>query len=248
MRPPKSGQNDIRINAVMPDIMIPSSDDNEFSGYMALPAKLPAPAVIVIQEIFGVNANMRALCDEIAAQGFVALCPDLFWRIERNVNITDRTQAEWDKAFDLFGRFDLDMGVKDLDATLQFLKNDPNVSGNVGCVGFCLGGKLAYLMATRTNIDAAVSYYGVQLDQFADEAAKIKKPIILHIASEDKFFDKTAQKTFLNATSDNPLIVSYVYEGNDHAFARIGGDHYDADAAEKANARTYAFLRGQLEL
>lgn len=220
--------------------------DGEFSAYVARPAAAKAPAVVVIQEIFGVNAVMRETADWLAGEGYLAICPDLFWRIEPGIDITDKTKAEWDRAFELFGLFDADKGVADIAATLSAIRADPGCTGKVGAVGYCLGGKLAYLTAARTDIDAAVSYYGVGLDALTGEAGNIRKPLLMHIAGEDGFVPKEAQAAIHAALDGNPLITIHDYPGRDHAFARHGGEHYDAADAGKANARTLAFFKGNL--
>lgn len=223
-----------------------SCPDGEFSAYLALPARTPAPAVLVIQEIFGVNHVMRDICDNLAAQGYVACCPDIFWRIEPEIDITDKTEAEWNKAFELFGKFDADKGTDDLKATLAALRSHPASTGKVGSVGYCLGGKMAFLMATRSNADCSVSYYGVGLEELLGEAGNIKKPLLMHMASEDQFVPKDAQVKIREGLKDHANVTLHVYEGNDHAFAREGGAHYDAKAAATANARTAAFFKQQL--
>src|SRR5688572_2301600 len=141
-----------------------STPDGDFWAYVARPAANTAPAVVVIQEIFGVNQVMRDITDGLAAQGYLAICPDLFWRIEPGIDITDKSEAEWKRAFELFNAFDVDAGVEDIQATITTLRKDGQCSGKVGAVGFCLGGLLAFLTATRTDVDAAVSYYGVGID------------------------------------------------------------------------------------
>lgn len=229
----------------MPDIEI-RGGDGSFAAYLAKPASTPAAAILVIQEIFGVNQVMRDICDEIAAQGYLACCPDLFWRIEPGIQITDKTQEEWNKAFELFGKFDVDKGVEDLKATLAALRTHEAGNGKVGCVGYCLGGKLAFLMATRSDCDCNVSYYGVGLDELLSEADAIKQPTMLHIASEDQFVPKEAQAKVIGALEGNPLVECFVYHGNDHAFARKGGEHYDQAAAELANSRSAAFFKEHL--
>lgn len=228
-------------------ITIPAHDGGAFQAYIAMPAVTPAPAVIMIQEIFGVNAEMRKKCDAYAQAGYIAIAPDLFWRQEPGVDLTDRTEAEWAKAFDLFNRFDVNTGVEDLRATLHVLRGHADCTGVVGCVGYCLGGKLAYLMATRTKIDAAVGYYGVGLDALLDEATNITKPLMLHIAAEDKFVDPTAQAKIHAALDPHPQITLHDYAGVNHAFSRIGGEHYDEAAANLANQRTAAFLESALK-
>lgn len=220
--------------------------DGEFSAYVVRPAAAKAAAVVVIQEIFGVNAVMREVTDWLAGEGYLAICPDLFWRIEPGIDITDKTKAEWDRAFELFGLFDAEKGVKDIAATLSAIRADPGCNGKVGAVGYCLGGKMAYLTATRTDVDAAVSYYGVGLDALTSEARTIRKPLLMHIAGEDGFVPKEAQAAIHAALDGNPLITLHDYPGRDHAFARHGGEHYDAADADKANARTLAFFKGNL--
>src|ERR1700760_1418649 len=159
-----------------------SGPDGSFAGYLASPSSGKGPGIVVIQEIFGVNQVMRDIADDLASHGYFALAPDLFWRLEPGVQLTDKTDAEWKRAFDLMGRFDIDKGMIDIQATIDTLRARPGVSGKIGAVGYCLGGQLAFLTATRTNADASVGYYGVGIQNRPAEAANIKKPLRLHIA------------------------------------------------------------------
>ena len=217
-----------------------------FSAYVARPAAASAPAVVVIQEIFGVNRVMREVCDRLAREGFLAVCPDLFWRLEPGVDITDQSQAEWDKAFDLMNRFDIDAGVDDIRATIDLVRGGPGCSGKVGAVGYCLGGRLAFLTATRTDSDASVGYYGVGIENYLAEAERLAHPLMLHIAEEDGFVPKAALALIAGALKDHPQVTLHGYPGCDHAFARPGGAHYDAQAAAEADGRTLAFFRQHL--
>lgn len=230
----------------MPEVQITAKDGGKFSAYVALPETQPAPAIVVIQEIFGINQNMRAICDKYAAKGYVAIAPDLFWRLEPNVQLTDKTEEEWAKAFDLMGRFDINKGVDDIQATITAIRNQGSCNGKVGAIGFCLGGKLAYLTATRTDAQAAVGYYGVQIDQMLDEAENISEPLMLHIAEEDKFVDKEAQAKIIEGLKNNAHVTLHSYAGVNHAFTRIGGEHYDEASAKLAHERTDAFLANNL--
>ena len=232
----------------MSEITIPTRDGQSFQAYVAMPKVTPAPTIIMIQEIFGVNEEMRKKCDEMAEKGYIAVCPDLFWRLEPGVQLTDKTEEEWAKAFDLFGRFDIHTGVEDLRATHHVFKGHAQSTGKVGCIGYCLGGKLAYLMATRSNVDLSVGYYGVEIDKFIGEAENIKAPLLLHIAEEDKFVDKEAQSVIVDGLEDNEFATTYSYAGADHAFCRIGGEHFDAKAADLANSRTLDFIAENLKL
>ena len=230
----------------MSETLTITTADGAFTAYVARPAVEPAPAIVVIQEIFGVNKVMRDICDGLAAQGFFAVCPDLFWRIEPGVDITDHSQAEWKKAFALFNAFDVEAGVGDIAATIAAVRALSGVSGKVGAVGYCLGGLLAFLTAARTDADACVSYYGVGLEKHVGEADKLARPLLMHMAEEDQFVPKEAQKVILGALKDHPQIEIHTYAGRDHAFAREGGEHYDAADAGKANARSLAFFKTHL--
>jgi carboxymethylenebutenolidase len=220
--------------------------DGTFSAYVAAPKTLApgkkAPGMLVIQEIFGVNHVMRDLCDGFAAQGYVALCPDIFWRQEPGIQMTDKTEAEWKRGFQLYQGFNETKGVQDLIASLDHLRKLPNCNGKAGSVGYCLGGKLAYLMATRSNADANVSYYGGGIDNLLNEASAITKPLLLHIAGDDEYMPKEAQEKIKAAVGRSSVVSLHVYPGCGHAFARVGGGHWNADAAKQANDRTAAFF------
>jgi carboxymethylenebutenolidase len=223
-----------------------ATPDGAFSAYVARPDAAKAPAIVVIQEIFGVNAVMRAICDDLAAQGYLAICPDLFWRIEPGIDITDQSDAEWKRAFELFNAFDVDAGVKDIAATIELIRGDPGCDGKVGAVGFCLGGLLAFLTATRTDADASVGYYGVGIERYTAEAEKLASPLLLHIAEEDQFVPKAAQELIITALKNHPQVELHTYPGRDHAFARKGGAHYDAQDAAIAEGRTLDFFKKHL--
>ena len=226
------------------DITIPGPDGS-FSGYLARPDAPNGAGIVVIQEIFGVNDVMRGIADGLAAQGYLVLCPDLFWRIEPGVQLSDASEAEWKKAFALYQAFNVDNGIKDIAATIAFLRAEHDAT-KVGAVGFCLGGLLAYLTATRTDADASVSYYGVGIDQKLDEAGKITKPLMLHIAVEDGFVSKDAQATIRAGLAGNASVTVHDYPGADHGFARTAGNHYDAAAAALAGQRTADFFKASL--
>ncbi|HEY9566503.1 MAG TPA: dienelactone hydrolase family protein [Thalassobaculum sp.] len=230
----------------MPYETIETKDGGSFKAYVAMPAKTPAPGLVVIQEIFGVNQVMRELTDAYAAAGYLAICPDIFWRIEPGVDITDQSEAEWQKAFDLFGKFDVDRGVDDLIATLGHVRGMAQCTGKAGAVGYCLGGKLAYLMATRSDAEANVSFYGVGLDDLIGEAGNITRPYLAHVAAKDGFVPPEAQAKFVPVLEKHPKASVHVYQDQDHAFARVGGKHYDRAAADLANGRTRDFLAAAL--
>jgi len=227
----------------MLDITIAARDGGNFSAYLAGDS---GPGILICQEIFGVNQVMRDLADGFAAQGYMALCPDLFWRQEPGIQLTDQTDAEWARAFELYKGFDEAKGVDDLIASLAHLRGIDGCTGKVGTVGYCLGGKLAYLMATRSDADCNVGYYGVGIQDAVEEAANIAKPLLLHVAEEDEFVPKQAQQKVHATLDGNALVTIHDYAGMDHAFARIGGAHYDKAQADIANGRTAEFFKQNL--
>ena len=228
----------------MPDVTI-SSSDGDFSAYLATPDS-DGPGVLVIQEIFGVNKDMRDHCDRLAAQGYFALCPDLFWRQEPGVQITDQSEEEWARAFELFQGFNVDLGVVDLKESLEFLREIDGCTSRVGTLGFCLGGKLVYLMACRSDADCNVSYYGVGIEELLQEAPQITTPTMLHIAEEDEFVSKEAQSKVKDSLAHHPCVTIHSYPDVNHAFARHNGVHYDEPAATLADGRTSRFLQSNL--
>src|SRR5262245_65404254 len=223
-------------------VTIKSFDGGEFDAYVALPAGGYGPGILVLQEIFGVNKFLRDITDWYAAHGFVAICPDLFWRQEPGVQLTDQTEAEWQRAFQLYQGLDEAMAVADAAAAMAFLRAHPACTGKVGGVGFCLGGKLAYLLAARHNPDGAVGYYGVGIENALTEAANIRCPLTLHLAVQDQFCPPAAQGQLHQALGGHPRVTLHDYAQQDHAFARPGGAHYDAVAAELVNLRMLEFF------
>ena len=226
-------------------VTIKALDGGEFDGYLALPAVGYGPGVVVLQEIFGVNDHMRSVADWYAAHGFVALCPDLFWRIQRGIQLTDRGD-DWARAIELYQKIDETKAAEDSAAALAFLRKHAACNGRVGAVGFCMGGKLAYLLSVRFKPDCAVGYYGVGIEQALPESNGLSSPLLLHIGGRDKFCPPEAQAQIHSALDSNPLVTIYDYPEQDHAFGRNGGEHYDAAAAELAHLRTLEFFVSNL--
>jgi len=223
-------------------VKVTALDGGEFQAHMSLPASGYGPGIVVLQEIFGVNEYMRTVCDWYAAHGFVAICPDLFWRQEPGIQLTDRSEAEWQKAFALYQGLDETKAVEDSAAAVEFLRKHPACSGSVGAVGFCLGGNLAWLLAVRFKPDCAVGYYGVGVEKTLNEASNLSSPLMLHTAGRDQYCPPDAQKEIRAALDSNPRVTIHDYPDQDHAFGRPGGEHYDANSAELANLRTLEFL------
>ena len=220
--------------------------DGSFDAYVARPTANVAPAVVVLQEIFGVNADIRATCDELAKRGFIAVAPDLFWRDAPGLDLNSWSEAEWTQGLGLYKAYDLDRGVRDIAATVEATRTIDGSNGRAGVMGFCLGGLMSYLTAARSPIDAAVVYYGGNTDGHLDEAGRVSAPLLMHLGEEDEFISKDAQNAIAAAFAGKPNVKIYTYPGCSHAFARHSGVHYDASAAATANARTFAFLEDHL--
>ena len=222
----------------MADITIQAADGaGSFRALVVEPAKQPAGAVVLIQEIFGVNQVMRDTAAWVADMGFLAVCPDLFWRLQPGVDLTDKTDAEWQQAMALMKAFDQDKGVDDLTATLAAARTLPGANGRAATMGYCLGGRLAVMMALRSDADANVSYYGVGLDQFAGELGSLRAPLVLHVADHDGFFPAEGRAKLATAVKGLPHVSSFHYDA-DHGFARVAGNHWNGRAATMANGRS----------
>jgi carboxymethylenebutenolidase len=180
---------------------------------------------------------MRDICAWVADIGFIAVCPDLFWRIEPGIDITDKSEAEWQRAFALLGKFDMAKGIDDLKATLAAARTFPNANGKAGTMGYCLGGQLAFMMAEQSDADVNVAYYGVGIDGLLGELDKVTKPLIVHIADKDQYFSPEAAARVAAAVRGHSQIACYNYNA-DHAFARVGGIHWDGRSATIANGRS----------
>ncbi len=217
-----------------------------FAGYLALPASGKGPGVVIGQEIFGVNVNMRAVADFYAEEGYVALVPDLFWRLQEGVDL-GYTEQDFAVAIDLFQRIDLGKAVEDIDASFKALRGLPEVEPvGLGYVGFCMGGKLAWLTATRTDVACAVGYYGMGIEHLLDETSNLKGRLVLHFAENDGYCDANTRAQIAERLAGRDKVELYVYPGVDHAFARAGGMHYDKPASLMAHERSIAALKREI--
>lgn len=224
-------------------------EDALFPAYMAKPSDTAKAAIIVIPEIFGVNAGIRQKCDKFAADGYLAVAPDIFWRFAPGVELNPDVEAQLQEAFGYFGQYDANDGVKDIEACIHAIRG--GVAGhepvqNVGCVGYCLGGRLAYMAAARTDISASVGYYGVMIDQMLHESHAIANPLMLHIPTADHFVGPEAQATIHAGLDSHSKVTLYDYQGLDHGFAAEMGDRRDDAGAGLADSRTAAFFAEHL--
>ena len=229
------------LNATIPTL----EGEASFGAYVAQPSGTPRGAIIVIQEIFGVNPGIRQKCDKLAAEGWLAVAPDLFWRLQPGIELDPDVQAEFTQALDWMGQFDQDAGIRDIEATIHHIRRTLGVA-KVGCVGYCLGGRLAFMTAARTDIDASVGYYGVGIDGLLGEKHAIANPLMLHIPTADGFVPPETQAAMHTALDDHPRVTLHDYEGLDHGFATETGLRRHEEAATLADSRTAAFFAGAL--
>ena len=211
-----------------------------FSAYRADPSGTPRGAIVVIQEIFGVNEGIRRKCDHFASLGYLALAPDLFWRLEPGIELDPDVEAEFKQALDWMGKFDQDKGVADIEATIRAAREASG--GKVGVTGYCLGGRLAYMTAARTDADASVGYYAVGIDGLLGEKHAIARPLMLHIAGDDGFVPAPVQAKMHEGLDDHPKVTLHDYPGEDHGFATEMGERRSDAAARLADSRTEAFF------
>ena len=224
----------------MSDYIDIATPDGTFQALIVHPTSAVAPVVVVLQEIFGINDDMKATCQELADRGYIAICPDLFWRQEPGLSLSHWSEAEWKKGLALYEAFDLDKGVADITDTMATACALPRASGKIGAMGFCLGGLMTFLTTARVGTDASVAYYPGGSDQHIAEAGKLASPLIVHLGEEDEFISKAAQRTIREGLAANGHAKVFSYPGCSHAFARHTGTHYDAAAAALANGRTWA--------
>lgn len=222
------------------------SPEGRFMAYQARPVAPTRPVIVVLHEVFGVNHDLRSTCDELAEAGFTAVCPELFWRQASRVDLSVRDPTDWETGLALYRAFDLDAGVRDVAATVDAARHLPSANGRVGVMGFCLGGLLAFLTAARTRVDAAVAFHGARTEEFLGEVADIDAPLQMHLAGDDEFMTKEAQRDIAAALTSSPRSELFSYPGCRHAFSRHGGQHYDADAARLSRTRTLDFFARNL--
>jgi len=220
--------------------------DGEMGAHIAFPERTPAGALIAIMEIWGVNDTMRRHAQEFAEAGFVCLVPDLFWRQAPGVELYDRNPEDVKQAFDLYYDFDYDLGVRDMEDTAAFLTRLAECNGKVGAVGYCLGGKLCYLMCCRTDIDCAVAYYGTYIEHHIREANNLHRPFMLHMAMKDRWVQAEVNQLLERRLAPSPWVTIHQYPEADHAFARHGGKTYRKAEADRALALSVEFLRRHL--
>jgi len=219
-------------------------ESGRFAAWQARPEGQAKAAVVVIQEIFGVNPGIRRKADDWAAKGYLAIAPDMFWRFAPRFEADPDIKAELDEAMELRGRFDLDASARDVEAAIRYARGQG--AEKVGVVGFCAGGSVAYLAATRTDADASVGYYGRQIADYLGEAHAIARPLLLHFGDADPSIPKEMRDKVRLALGGNPRVTIHDYAGAGHGFAATSGKRRNPEAAALADQRTEEFFAEHL--
>lgn len=215
-------------------IELTAADGKKIAAYRAEPAGKPRGGVVVIQEIWGVNSHIRDVADGYAADGFLAMAPALFDRVEPNVMMDQYTPDTMQRGFGLMQKVDLDNALKDIAAAVKEVAG----AGKVGVVGYCFGGRMAWLSASRlTGIAASIPYYGGGIPGLAAEQPKC--PVLLHFGERDAHIPVASVEQFKQA---HPSLPVHIYAA-DHGFNCDQRGAWDAPAAKLARERTLEFLR-----
>lgn len=215
--------------------------DQSIPVYVASPEGAPKAAIIVYPEIFGVNKGIRKKADDWASKGYLAVAPDVFWRQQPGIDLDADVPADLDKGLGFMGSHDFDQGIEDVEAIIHWIRRERSVP-KVGFIGYCMGGRVAYMAAARTDVDVSVGYYGVAIDEMLGEKHAIANPLMLHIPTADGFNPPEKQKAIHDGLDDHPRVTLHDYEGLDHGFATEFGARRDEAGARLADERTAAFI------
>jgi carboxymethylenebutenolidase len=231
----------------MPGQMIDIKTDkgSGFTGYLALPENKKGPGLLLVQEIFGVNKHIRETADLFAEARFVVLAPDVFWRVKPHVEL-GYTPDDLKEAMQLAQKNDKEQMIKDMASAISTLKQRPEYAGKVGVVGYCLGGTVAYRLATHDLVDCAVGYYGGGIEQALDEAGSLHCPLMLHFGAKDSHIPLTSVDKIRQSLQDKGHVEIYVYNDADHGFNCDQRASYDRKSAMLAYGRTMVLLQKTL--
>lgn len=225
-------------------IDIPNGQEN-FSGYLALPKRVKGPGVLILQEIFGVNGHIRAVTDQYASDGYVALAPDVFWRKAPRVELA-YDGADRERGIELMQQTDVAQAMADIGAAAAVLRGLPECDGTIAAIGYCFGGRLAYLAAAAGFVDAAVAYYGGGIQTQLNRAAQVTQPILFHYAGHDHGIPPEAVAQVKDAFAGRDNARFEWYPDAEHGFNCTDRASYNQRAAALAHGRTLAFLAEKL--
>lgn len=222
-------------------IDITAKDGGKFKGYLALPPTGKGPGIVLLQEIFGVNAHIRSVAEQYALDGYVVLAPDIFWRQEPGVELAYEG-ADMEKAFSLMKAMDANQAVEDIGCAVDTLRGRPELQGKVASLGYCMGGILSFRSALDAGVDSAVCFYPGGIANHLDKADRLEVPVQFHFAGQDKHITEEHIEQTRQAFADRDDVMVHVYDGADHGFNCWARAAYDRHASALSHGHTLTFL------
>lgn len=221
------------------------SAEGKFGAYLAIPHTRKGPGIVLIQEIFGVNEHIRSVAEQYAADGYLVLVPDLFWRNGHRIELT-YDEAGWKRAVELMNATDIDRAQKDIELTIDALKAQPGLDGGIASIGYCFGGLLSYLTAANGLVDMAIAYYGGGIQNQLDRADEIQVPLLMHFGEKDSHIPLEAVEQIAERFENNENVEIVVYPEAEHGFNCSHRDSYNQRAAAEAHGNSLIFLGMEL--
>ncbi|AWM91677.1 carboxymethylenebutenolidase [Pseudomonas sp. 31-12] len=221
------------------------SDEGTFGAYLAIPHTRKGPGIVLIQEIFGVNEHIRSVAEQYAADGYLVIAPDLFWRNGHRIELT-YDEAGWKRAVELMNATDIDKAQADIKLAIDALDAQPGLEGGIASIGYCFGGLLSYLTATNGLVDVAIAYYGGGIQNYLDRADEIEVPLLMHFGEQDSHISLEAVEKIAERFENNDNVEIVVYPEAEHGFNCSHRDSYNQRAAAEAHGNTLIFLGQEL--
>jgi len=221
------------------------SADGKFGAYLAIPHTQKGPGIVLIQEIFGVNEHIRSVAEQYAADGYLVIAPDLFWRSGPRIEL-NYDEAGWKRAVELMNATDVGKAQDDIKLTIEALKSQPGLDGGVASIGYCFGGLLSYHTAANGLVDVAIAYYGGGIQNQLDRADEITVPFLMHFGEEDSHIPLDAVEQIAERFEGNDYVEIVVYPQAEHGFNCSHRDSYNQRAAAESHGNTLIFLGQEL--
>jgi carboxymethylenebutenolidase len=219
--------------------------DGTFGAYLAIPHTGKGPGIVLLQEIFGVNEHIRSVAEQYAADGYMVLVPDLFWRSDKRIELS-YDDAGWKRAVELMQATDSAKALADIALTVTALKAQPGLEGKLAVIGYCFGGMLAYNTAANGLVDAAIAYYGGGIQNQLQRADEINVPLLMHFGGADSHIPMAAVQSIAERFEENDDVEVHIYPGAEHGFNCSHRASYNQRAAAEAHGNSLTFLSDNL--
>ncbi len=226
--------------------VVTTHDGGRMPAFVARPRSGSGPGLVVLQEIFGVTDYIKQRARDLAELGYVALVPQLYWRLGSDVELPENTPEGLQQAFGYMQRLDEAQAVDDAAAALEHLRAMPQTNGTAGVLGFCMGGRLAYMLAAASDPDVVVSYYGSGIASRLHDAPRITAPIVFHFGTADQYLSLEEAERIRAAFADHPSTEVHVHADAGHAFDNPSPMFHHQPASAEAWPQTAAFLKRHL--